>query len=184
MSILNFLKLKETSHGWREAASKSGYGIKADIPDFPKDLQLVTHLNVSEKSREKLQAFIIKHWNERPEHLVDGFLNIAVFDKVEIHFPDEIEKIARSRYKREPSPDSLRKKIAAIYIGHEKNVWLDQEKLKRAQDIGCKRVKIRTSEDARVCLAYRKHANKIYSISKAPKLPACLDCRCYYEPQI
>ncbi len=47
--------------------------------------------------------------------------------------------------------------------------------------LGYSRIRIGTAEDARTCQECRSKRNKVYSISKAPLLPLCWDCRCFYS---
>lgn len=56
--------------------------------------------------------------------------------------------------------------------------------LEEFKKLGIKKVKIRSSQDQRVCSDCKKHAGKTYTINQLPKLPICRNCRCYYEPVI
>lgn len=187
MSILKYFKdlfIKErTATGWRDAAKQSNLPIKAPTPKFPANIKLCAHLNVTEKTRLKLENLLMENWNSRSENLLEDFFNICSSDNVNPIFPGEIRELVLNRYKRAPNEESLRKKVATIYMRHELNVL--RSFLELADCNGkVKRVKIRTSEDGLVCPTCRKHANKTHSLEKAPVLPLCWECRCYYEPVI
>lgn len=177
-------RLFKKSRNKPSVQSGSRYGIKMDAPPLPRSMKLCMHLGVSENTRKKLQKLIVDNWTLRPESLVAEFLNIMSVHQLEPKFPSEIIRIVEGRYKRNPKPDVVTKEAAAIYIRHEMNRWKMHAELQRAKALGVKRVRIRTSEDQRVCQTCRSMDRQIYPIHKVPRLPGCWDCRCYYEPII
>lgn len=169
------------SAGWRDAARKSGYGIKIPTPTLLKQLSLCIHLTVTEATRKQLQYFLMEHWSSRSERLVDEFLRIATKDNDDLQFPDELVQLLNSYRKR--GTCSI-KQIAAVYIRHELNVIARRNELERGKRLGIKKVKIRTSEDGRVCKTCKTVSRRTYNIDDVPSLPLCWECRCYYEMQI
>jgi len=109
-------------------------------------------------------------------------LEIAAFiddNGVDFPFPNEL-----SNHMRENRNNVRTADILEVYIRYQKNLVMEQETLVKARKLRVKKVKIRTCEDVRVCDVCKKHANKIYNIDKAPQIPLCWECRCYYEPQV
>ena len=185
LTIFDFLKnafvKKETPHGWREAAKSSNLAIKIPQPKFSGDIKLCVHLDTAEETRKKLENLLINNWSARADNLLEEFFQICASDDVIPNFPKEIETIVLDGYKGKPNQEALRKKVATVYIRHELNVLKNSLELDQGKGVGVKKVKIRTCEDGRVCSACRKHSKKTYSLEKAPQLPLCWECRCYYE---
>ena len=99
--------------------------------------------------------------------------------EIDYPFPKDLLEYMRNERDTDKIED-----ILEVFIRHKKNLNKDLLELNKAKKLGVKKVKIRTCQDARVCSACKKYANKTFSVNKAPKLPICWDCRCYYEPQI
>jgi len=183
LNIFDFLKntfAKNESSGWREAAKNSNLTIKIPQPKFS-DIKLCVHLNTAEETRKKLENLLINNWSARADNLLEEFFQICSSDDVIPNFPKEIETIVLDGYKKKPNQESIKKKVATIYIRHELNVLKNSLELDKGRMVDVKKVKIRTCEDGRVCPACRKHSKKTYNLEKAPKLPLCWECRCYYE---
>lgn len=169
---------------WKEASSSSGYGLQVPTPHMPKGMKLCTHLSVSEVTRQNLQRFLVDHWTARPESLVAEFLEIASSGDKDPIFPNEIVDIVKSNYKREPKPESVRKKIASTYIRHEMNCWLRKADLEKYNEQGYRFASIRSAKDERVCEVCKSHDDILYEIDEIPQLPLCWECRCYYSPVV
>lgn len=186
ITIFNFLKgllnaKPKKESGWRNAAQKSGYGIKFSAPLFSKSINLCSHLNAPETIRKDLESFLIKHRSSRPEVLVTEFMQIVHSGAIKLQFPSEIYRVLNSRRKRGSCTE---KQVAAIYIRHELSVLKRMDELNKFRDMSIKKVRIKTCEDGRTCSECKKHKNRVYTLNNLPLLPLCWECRCYYEPQI
>lgn len=130
MGIFDILKrlLNNTSDNpktWRETVRESGYGIQKPAPNPPQNINLCSHLNVSEPIRKNLESFLVEHWASRAPNLVEKFMQIAHTNNTELKFPEEIAQTLNSRRKRGVCTE---KQIAAVYIQHELNVLNRTEK--------------------------------------------------------
>ncbi|QQE81604.1 hypothetical protein GI364_24740 (plasmid) [Alicyclobacillus sp. SO9] len=127
----------------------------------------------------------MKYWTVRPESLVDDFLEIAFSHATKLIFPGELRETVLKHYDNPPTADALQRECAAVYVRHEMNRWRQRSDLEKwANEMGTAFVKWRTCQDERVCPVCQGYEDVLYPISKIPELPACWDCRCYYEPVV
>lgn len=189
LSFFDLFKPKHTpkktapTSTWRKAANESGYGIKLPPPDFPIMLKICTHLDVPEKTREKLDKLLKKHYYSgvRLEGLVNEFLQITKQDEIEnLQFPVELVEVLATRRGK----NLKQKEIIAAYIRHEQSVLRTYVEITKFKELKIKEVKVRSCQDSRVCSTCQDHNGKVYKIYKSPKLPMCWECRCYYEAVI
>jgi len=107
---------------------------------------------------------------------------IAIYireNDIDYEFPSDLVAYMKNKY-----PGYTLEHILEVYIRYQKFRKRDISDLDRARELNLREVKIKTSEDSRICFNCEKHANKIYKIEEVPELPLYWGCRCYYEPQV
>lgn len=160
-------------------------GIVGLMPETTKSImeESCMDLGLNETNRIELASIIAygSIYSDRGESIVAEFLKKVEENNIELNFPKDLINYMENNPRKKKY--NL-KDIAETYIRYYTTKAKSKSQLQQFSELGIKKVKIKTCRDQRVCIKCKKQEDVNHLVSKAPLLPLCWGCRCFYRPII